>query len=59
MESLLQQTNHILFQLNHQMESLVQSQNEIIFEAEDQIRKSIDIYSNCNRLSTYVFKKTF
>ena len=57
MESLLQQTNHMLFQLNHQMESLVQSQDEIIFEAEDQIRKSIeDIYS---RLSDYVFKEPF
>ena len=32
MESLLQQTNHMPFQLNHQMESLVQSQDEIIFE---------------------------
>ena len=32
MESLLQQTNHMLFQLNHQIESLVQSQDEIIFE---------------------------
>jgi len=44
------------------MESLVQSQDEIILKscAEDQFRKSIeDIYSNCNRLSDYVFKEPF
>ena len=52
MESLLQQTNHMLFQLNHQIESLVQSQDEIIFEAEDQIRKSIEDIQSVHEKST-------